>query len=296
MSHKTGVAATLALLVSVSASSACHRAQPSITVGSKSTTSQLIVSEIVAQHLEHRLGVKIDRRPNLGGTALAYQSLLNGEIGLYPEYSGTIVTEILREQASADAGLVFERARGEMRRIAQSELLNPLGFDDSFVAVIRTDDPRAAKVSTLSEAAKSEEGWKLGASLDFQQRGDGLPALLQYKLPMKAAPRTLEDSLIFQALQQNTVNMIVAHATDGALTSRDWKMLADDRGAFVPQQACILVRQDLLMKQPGLQAALAELSGKITTEQMRDLDARVDLAHEQARDVAADFLKKAGLQ
>jgi glycine betaine/choline ABC-type transport system substrate-binding protein len=274
----------------------CGNSPKTIVVGSMNSTEQTILGEIVAQHLEHRFGRKVDRRPNLGGSQNAYQALQNGEISLYPEYTGSIVTEILKEQAAADPSLVFERARGEMRRIAQSELLNPLGFDNGFVAVIRSDDPRAAKTSSLSEAAEAAEGWKLAASYEFQQLADGLPSLLQYKLPMKSAPRSMDGDLLLKALQQMSVTMIVARSTDGILTSKEWKTLRDDRAHFAPRQACLLVKQDMVRTQPGLQPALAELSGKISTEAMRQMNAQVDLGQVPAQQVAAAFLAKSGLQ
>lgn len=274
----------------------CGNSPKTIVVGSMSSTEQMLLAEIVAQHLEHRLGRKVDRRPNLGGTLNAYQALQNGEISLYPEYAGAIVTEILKEQPASDTSLIFERAKGEMKRVAQADLLNPLGMDNSFVAVIRGGDPRADKVSTLSEAAAVGDGWVLGASVEFQQLTDGMAALTQYKLPMKAAPRSMDGDLLFKALEQTALTMIVVRATDGVLTERNWKTLRDDRHLFVPKQACLLVQQNLLATQPGVRAALEELSGKFTTEKMRQLDALVDLGHLQARDVAASFLGQAGLQ
>ena len=90
--------------------------------------------------------------------------------------------------------------------------------------------------------------------------------------------------------------MMVAHATDGILTQSKWKTLLDDRHVFVPKQACLLVQQNLLMTQPGVRPALDELSGKITTEKMRELNASVDLGHLQPKDAAAAFLKQLGFQ
>jgi glycine betaine/choline ABC-type transport system substrate-binding protein len=260
------------------------------------STEQALLSEIVAQHLEHRLGRKVDRRPDLDGSPGAYQAFQNAEIGIYPEYTGSIVTEILREQASSDPGAVFERARGEMKRVAQAQVLNPLGFDNGFVGVIRSDDPRAARVSNLSEAAAVTDGWKLGASFEFQQLADGLPSLLQYKLPMQAAPRSMNRDLLFQALNQMTLSMIVARSTDGILTQPEWKTLRDDMGHFAPRQACLVVKLDLVSTQPGLEPALAELSGKFTTDKMRAMNAKVDIGHISMHDVAAEFLKSAGLR
>src|SRR5258707_5764773 len=167
------------LVVAALAAAGCGRPRP-IVVGSKGSTEQTLLGEIVAQHLENRLGRKIERRLGLGGTLITFQSLQNGEIGLYPEYTGAIETEILKEQPSNDPTLVFERARGELRRVAQSELLDPLGIDNRFVAVIRSDDQRAARASTLSEAAEVTNGSTVGVGSGLQQRPDRPPLLSTY--------------------------------------------------------------------------------------------------------------------
>ena len=259
-------------------------------------TEQMLLAEIVAQHLEHRLSRTVDRRPNLGPTVNAYQALQSGEVNLYPEYSGSIVTEILKEQPSSDPSLIFQRARGEMKRTAQLDLLDPLGIDSPFVAVIRADDPRASKVSTLSEAAAVSDGWALGMTSEFQQLSDGMPALTQYKLPMKAAPRSMDGGDLFTAMQKGTVTMIVTRATDGNLTQPTWKTLRDDRNLFVPKQAAVLVQDSLLVAVPAARPALQELCGKFTVEKMRKLNAQVDLDHLQPKDVAASFLTEMGLR
>lgn len=289
-----GVASAL-LLAAALAAAGCGNG-PKIAVGSMNSTEQVLLAEIVAQHLEHRLGRKVDRRPNLGQTVNAYQALQSGEINLYAEYSGSIVTEILKEQPSPDASLVFQRARGEMKRTAQADLLDPLGIENPFVAVIRADDPRASKVSTLSEAAAVSDGWALGVTAEFQQLSDGMPALTQYKLPMKAAPRSMDGGVLFKTLEQGAVTMIVVRATDGNLTQTKWKTLRDDRNVFVPKQAALLVQDNLLVAVPAARPALQELSGKFTTEKMRQLNAQVDLSYLQPKDVAASFLAESGLR
>ena len=283
------------LVLAVLAAAGCGRSRP-IVVGSKGSTEQTLLGEIVAQHLENRLGRTVERRLGLGGTLITFQSLQNGEIGLYPEYTGAIETEILKEQPSNDPALVFERARGELRRVAQSELLDPLGIDNRFVAVIRSDDQRAAKVSTLSEAAEVTSGWKVGVSYDFQQRPDGLPLLSTYRLPMLASVRSLEPGLVFRTAEQGQVSLIAANATDAPLDLKEWKVLRDDRNVFPPYQACLLVKQEVLAAEPRLRGALAELSGKFTTEKMRQLNAQVDLYHRPVAEVAAMFLAQANLK
>ena len=293
MTHRRALTCALAL---AALTAACGRSAATIVVGSKNSTEQAILGEIVAQHLEHRLMRKVTRRLSVGNTLIAYQSLQNGEIGLYPEYTGAIVTEILREQASNDAPLMFERARGEMRRVAQSELLDPLGVNNTFVGVIRANDARAGAAVNMSAAADVKEPWKIAITYDFQQRYDGIPAITQYHLPMAAPVRAVEANAIYRVLDEDQVSMIVTSATDGNLASAARKILTDDRNRFTPQQACILVRQPLLDAEPRLRAALAELSGRFDNERMRRMNAQVDVERRDVATVAAEFLAGAGLK
>ncbi|MGD1096865.1 MAG: glycine betaine ABC transporter substrate-binding protein [Bryobacteraceae bacterium] len=277
-------------------STGCGNSKKPITVGSKNFTEQVILGEIIAQHLEHRLNRPVARRLNLGGTLLSYGALVNGEISLYPEYTGTIEAEILKEQAAPDAAMVFERSRLEMARTAQMELLNPLGIDNTFVMVVRSADARKYNLHTLSDAAKVTDGWKLGVGYEFEQRIDGMPALENYHLPMGAPIRSMDLGLLYKALDQGQVTMIAANATDGPLAAHDWTTLEDDKKVFGSYQACVMVRQSLLAAEPQLKPALDELSGKFTNEIMRKLDADVDVNHRRVSDVAAEFLTRAGLK
>jgi osmoprotectant transport system substrate-binding protein len=291
---RVSVALLSCLLAACLVIGSCGGSRQPIVVGSKASADQMILGEIIAQHLERRLGRKIDRRLNIGNTIITYQALQNGQIDIYPEYTGTIVTEILKEQAAADPALVLERARGELRRIGQTEMLDPLGFSAEPVAIIAAADPRAANVSTLSEAAAVANGWKIGVSYEFQQRQDGVPALTQYHLPMTDPVRAMEASDLFRNLGEGQVSMIFGFLSDGELATGKWKALTDDRKLFTPQQACILVRQTVLDGAPGLRGALAELSGKISTATMRRLSAEVSIDHHLVADVARTFV--AGLK
>lgn len=264
-----------------------------IVVGSKNETEQMILGEIVAQHLEHRLGRTVQRRTGLGNTAILYQALLSGEIGIYPEYTGLIETDILKEQASSDPQIVRARVRQEMARVAQTEVLDPLGFDNPSAMVVRANV--AERFSNLSDAKNADKGWKLGIPYEFQSRADGFQELAAYRLPM-GSPRVLDPKQLFTALANGDVDMIAARATDGHLTSADFKILADDQKVFPPYEACLLVRKDLIAAEPALRPALAELSGKISAETMRKLNAEVDVVGRPPATVAATFLSQAGLK
>jgi osmoprotectant transport system substrate-binding protein len=274
----------------------CGKSKKPLVVGSKNFTEQVVLGEIIAQHLEHRLQRKVDRKLNLGGTLLAYQALQSGEISMYPEYTGTIESEILKETASPDPAQVYERSRLELLRQAEIVLLNPLGIDNTFAMVVRSSEAKRDHLTTLSQAAQVKDGWKLGVGYEFQQRNDGLPALNVYRLPMSAPPRSMDLGLLYKALEQGQVTMIAANATDGPLASPDLTVLEDDKKTFGSYQACIMVRQDMLADEPRLKPALDELAGKFTNAVMRKLDAAVDIDHRQPAAVAAEFLAQAGLK
>jgi len=281
---------TSAALLSAVFLASCNSKKP-IVVGSKNETEQMLLGEIVAQHLEHRLGQPVERRSGLGDTAILYQSILSGVVGVYPEYTGLIESEILKEQANPDPQIVLTRVRGQMDAM-QIEVLDPLGFDNPSAMVIRAQG--AEQIASLSEAAKVTKRWKLGIPYDFQSRSDGFQALASYRLPLDA-PRTLDKKQLFAALAKGDVDMIATRATDGHLTP-EWKILADDQKVFPPYQACLMVRKELIAAEPGLRAALAELSGKIHADTMQKLNAQVDLMNRPLAMVAADFLAQAGLK
>ncbi|HWZ33639.1 MAG TPA: glycine betaine ABC transporter substrate-binding protein [Bryobacteraceae bacterium] len=291
-----GVTFAVALGLAAGVTTGCGSKQKQIVVGSKNFTEQVVLAEIISRHLEHRLGRPVKRQLNLGGTLLTYQALQSGQISLYPEYTGTIEAEILKETPSADPLQVYERSRLELARLAQIDLLSPLGVDNTFVMVIRGADARKRNVATLSDAALVKDGWKLGMGYEFEQRIDGMTSLNQYHLPFSAAPRSMDLGLLYKALDEGQVTMIAANATDGPLTAHDWTTLRDDKKVFGSYQACVMVRQDVLADEPRLKPALAELSGKFTNEVMRKLDAAVDVDHRQPSQVAADFLAQAGLK
>ncbi len=263
-----------------------------IIVGSKEDTEQMILGEIVAQHLEHRLGRPVQRRLGLGNTGVLYQALLSGQVGVYPEYTGVIESEILKEQANSDPQIVLSRVRQEMGRVAQSEVLDPLGFNSPAAMVVRAQGTEG--IASLSDAAKVPRRWRLGVSYDFQSRSDGLQDLAAYRLSTDS-PRILDPKKLFSALANGDVDMIATRATDGHLTP-EWKVLTDDQKVFAPYEASLLVRRDLIAAEPALRPALAELSGKINAETMQKLNAEVDVTGRSAATVAAGFLERAGLK
>ena len=267
-----------------------------ITVGSKNFTEQVVLGEIVAQHLEHRLGRRVDRKLNLGGTMLAHQALVRGEIDLYPEYTGTALTTILKMPPAHDPAAALALVRQEYRARFGLEWLDSLGFNNTFAMVIRGEDARKNTIDTLSEAATYAPGWRLGVGYEFQQRPDGLEGLLKsYRLPIEGLSKTMDLGLLYQALEQGQVSMVAGNVTDGRLSVLDAVALRDDKHYFSRYDCGLVVRADRMKDNPRLQQALAELSGQFTDVTMRKLNQQVDGEHRPVRNVAEQFLREAGL-
>ncbi|HEX2055299.1 MAG TPA: glycine betaine ABC transporter substrate-binding protein [Nitrospiraceae bacterium] len=274
----------------------CDRERP-IAVGSKNFTEQVVLGEIVAQHLEHRLGGRVTRKLNLGGTLLAHQALVNGDIDLYPEYTGTALAAVLKRPLVREPVAALNSVRDEYAKRFAIQWLEPLGFNNTFAMVVRGEDARKHRIATLSEAAAHQAGWTLGMGYEFQQREDGLGGLLKtYRLPLKGSPKTMDLGLLYQALEQRHVDMVAGNATDGRLSVADVVVLRDDKQYFPPYDCVLAVRGTLLTSRPDLRQALAELAGRFSDSAMRRLNYQIDGEHRPVPEVAGEFLRSQGLQ
>ena len=279
MDRKTIVACLMLLLAGCTGSKA-------IVVGSKNFTEQVLLGEILAQQIERQLHVPVIRKLDLGGTLLAHEALTGGSIDLYPEYTGTALTAILKQPVASDAQAVFDRVRDRYHTEWQLAWLSPLGFNNTFAMVVRGEE----KASTLSDAARSR-AWRLGMGYEFQTRPDGLDGFLNiYHLRLDGAPVTMDLGLIYAALQSRKVDMIAANSTDGLLSVLDVKVLEDDRHYFPPYQCAVVARETTLARYPNLRPALEQLSGHLPDAVMRRLNYQVDGRHRPIAQVAEEFL------
>ncbi len=261
-----------------------------IRVGSKNFTEQIVLGEIVAQTIEARTSVRVERRLNLGGTFICDRALRSGDIDAYVEYSGTAQTAIFHQPVDTDRHRVFD---GIKRHYAESglTLLDPLGFENTFAMLIRGDVAARLGLQTLSAAAAYAPAWRAGFGYEFLQREDGYPGLARtYGLRFAAPPTAMDLSLIYRALAQGQVDLVAGDATSGLIDAYALVMLQDDRHYFPPYDAAIVARAPALLAHPDVHAALATLSGRISVADMRGMNRAVDAEHRDPTDVAREFL------
>ncbi len=285
--------AAFCLLLAASFFAACrpprsHR----IVVGSKNFTEQVILGELVAQYLEAKTHLEVDRRFYLAGAYISHQALLAGRIDLYVEYTGTALTAVLKQPAASDPRDVYERVKHEYASRFKLVVTEPLGFNNTFAIVIRGDDARRLNLHTLSEAACYTPRWRAGFGYEFMERPDGYQGLARtYGLKFAAPPRIMDLGLLYRALIEKQVDLVAGNSTDGLISALDLAVLEDDRHYFPPYEAVPVVREDTFERHPEVGEALAQLGGKISDEEMRRLNYAVDGEHRDVKQVASEFLR-----
>ncbi len=271
-------------------------------IGAKNFTEQVVLGELLAQQIEARTGLRVDRRFYLAGSYIAQQAMLSGRIDAYVEYTGTALTAILKQPPvrlpdpaeNEAASLAAVRALYKQRyNIVATE---PLGFENTFAMIVRPDDPGMASIHTLSQAVGAARQWRLGVGYEFEERPDGLHGLeAAYGLGFPGEPRTMDLGLLYRALAAHQVDIIAGNSTDGPIAAEHLRVLIDDKHYFPPYQAVPLVRAAALERWPQLRGAMAELGGKISADDMRAMIEAVDGEHKDVVEVVRLFRATHGL-
>jgi osmoprotectant transport system substrate-binding protein len=267
-----------------------------IVVGSKNFPEQALLGEILAQHLEARTHLHVERRFYLAGTFICQQAILAGRIDTYVEYTGTALTAILHNHIDRDPSAVFQTVQTEYKKRFGLAVLPSLGFNNTFAMVIRGEDARRLHLKTLSQAAPYAPQWRPGCGYEFMERPDGYDGLVKtYGLRFAALPRILDLGLLYRALLEKQVDLVAGNSTDGLLSARDLVVLEDDKHYFPPYEAVPVVRENTLFRFPQMREAILELGGKISDADMRRMNYAVVGQNRDIGDVAHEFLHTKGL-
>jgi len=277
--------------------SSCHKApERKITIGSKFFTEQVILAELLAQHIEARTGILVDRKTNLGGTLLVHKALLAGELDLYVEYTGTALTSVLNERPSGDSSAVYARVKSLYAERFHLEVTEPLGFENTFAMVIRGDDAQRFHLRTMSDLVPIAPQWRVGVGYEFLERPDGFRGWSErYGLHFADKPRVMDLGLIYRALVDHQVDIVAGNSTDGLIDSLGLVALHDDKHYFPPYDAVPIIRQATLARFPQLRGALAELAGKISPSDIRRLNYAVEGQLQDPAEVVRQFRVSHGL-
>jgi len=274
----------LFVLLMLSATSQAVTQLSPISVGSKTFTESYVLAEIMAQLLEAN-GHEVSRRFGFGGTLIAFQALRNGDIDVYPEYTGTISEAILELDAPLDvAGLAMALASFGL------EPLSPLGFDNTYALTVTTDLADRLKLERISDLSQ-HSALRFGLSHEFQDRADGWLGLKnQYALPQLSSG--IEHGLAYQALVKNQIDITDAYSTDAEILRYNLVILQDDLGYFPSYLAIPLARQDMNTNAKDI---LTLLAGRLNENIMQTLNAQVIIEGKTFAEVASEFLFKQGL-
>ncbi len=267
-----------------------------IIIGSKNFTESFILGELMAQQIEAHTSLKVDRRFYLAGTYICHQAVLAGRIDVYPEYTGTALTAILKQEVGGDKQDVYQRVKSEYERRFGLTLGPAFGFNDTFAMEIRGEDARRLNIKTLSQAAAFAPRWRVGVGYEFMERSDGYRGLAAaYGLHFAENPRVMDLGLLTRALRDRQIDLAAGNATDGLIPTLDLFVLEDDRHYFPPYEAVPVVREQVLREHPEVSQALAGLAGKISDQEMQQLNYSVDGQHRDVKEVAREFLQRKGL-
>jgi len=281
------------LLLTILCSPACGPGKrQTLVIGSKNFTEQVILGEMLAQHLEAKTGLHVERRFYLAGTYICHQALLAGRIDAYVEYTGTALTAILKQPAEGDPASAYDKVKREYASRFDLEVMDPLGFNNTFAIVIRGETARRLDIHKLSEAAPYAPGWRPGFGYEFMERPDGYPGLARaYHLTFGQPPRIMDLGLLYRALLEKQVDLVAGNSTDGLIAARDLVIMEDDKHYFPPYQAVPMVRRETVKRHPVVREALNQLGGKISDEEMRRLNYAVDGEHRDLAEVVREFLR-----
>jgi glycine betaine/choline ABC-type transport system substrate-binding protein len=286
----------LILIVGALLSSCSSVRSDRIVVGSKNFTESLILGELIAQQIEAQTSLKVERRFYLAGTYICHQGVLAGRIDIYPEYTGTALSAILKQNPAGSEAEVYRRVKEEYEKRLGLTLGQSFGFNDTFAMEIRGKDARRLNLKTLSQAAAYTPQWRAGFGYEFMERPDGYKGLAAaYGLHFATQPRVMDLGLLARALRDHQIDLAAGNTTDGLISALDFFVLEDDRHYFPPYEAVPVVREKALQQHPEVARALAGLAGTISDQEMRQLNYEVDGLHRDVKEVAHDFLRKKGL-
>ncbi|MGI5935851.1 MAG: glycine betaine ABC transporter substrate-binding protein [Oscillospiraceae bacterium] len=288
--------ATALVLVLTLAFVGCSSSADKITIGSKSFSENIVLGEIFAQLIEAKTDLKVERKLSLGGTFVNFEAIKNGEIDIYPEYTGTALTAQLKMDVINDPDETYRIVSEEFDKQFNVKWLKPLGLNNTYTLAVTNEIYEQHGIETFSDLAAISENLVFGAEHEFFDRPDGFNGLVEtYGMKFKGEPMKMNVALKYQAIGNGEIDVTDAFATDGQIMQYNLKILKDDMNFFPPYYAAPIIRKEVLEKHPELEDVLNSLAGLIDDMAMTELNYKVDVENQDITAVAKEFLKDNGL-
>lgn len=288
--------ALILLVFMISVSAGCNKVEKKVVIASKPHSEQYILAEMLTILIEENTDIEVEKKLGIGGgTSNIHPAMLKGEIDIYPEYSGTGLLFVLKEDLIADPDELFLEVKKRYEEEFGILWLDIYGFNNTYALAVKNETAVKYGLKNYDDLAKVSNQLTFGAEYDFFEREDGFNGLKKiYPLNFKDT-KEIDIGLKYQAIGSGQVDVINAFSTDGLLKEFGLKVLEDNKNFFPAYQAATLIREETLEKYPELKSVLNKLAGKISDDEMILLNYYVEKEKQDPADVARDFLKEKGL-
>lgn len=295
---KRGICLLAAALMAVGMLAGCGGGDKKIVIASKQFTENILLSEMYAQLVENHTDIKVERKQNLGGTSVTFPAMEKGEVDIYVEYSGTVYNEILKLEAdeTVSSGVVYEQSKLKLDQDYAITMFGSLGINNTFALAMLKSKAEELGIETMSDLSASSADLRFGANhLFYTREKDGYDSMVAlYGLSFQEALK-MDTSLLYEAVSQGKLDVIVVYATDSLLKKYEMTILQDDKELFPAYHGAPICRNDTLEKYPALKEVLDLLAGKLDDASMQDLNYQIDVENKMPEEVARAFLTEQGL-
>ena len=281
------------MLFSFSALAGCGGSD-TIVIGSKDFTEQDILGNMIYLYLKKNTDLKYEYKNEMSSNVL-FEAIKKGSVDIYTDYTGTVYANYLQHTDVKTADEVYEISKREIKEQFKIDMLDTLGFNNTYTLSVRKDTASEYNLKTYSDLAAVSGELIFGGTFEILNRPDGIPGLkTKYNMNFKEE-KGLDSTLRYQALNEKKVDVIDAFSTDGLLKKYDLVVLTDDKQFFPPYYAVPLVRDDLITNHPEIETLLLKLKNILDDDTMRELNYKVDVEQQEASVIAEDFLTEKGL-
>lgn len=267
-----------------------------VTLAGKLGTEPSIVTNMYKILIEQDTNYQVDVKDGMGKTTFLFNALKSDDIDGYLEFTGTVLGELTKESPkSKNEQAVYEQANQSLDRKFDMKMLKPMKYNNTYALAVKRDFAEKHHLKTIGDLKKVEKEIHPGFTLEFNDRGDGYKAVKKtYNLNFNQV-KTMEPKLRYQAVEKGDINLIDAYSTDAELKQYDMVVLQDDKKSFPPYQGAPLLKKSFIDQHPEIEKSLNKLEGKITDEQMQEMNYRVAEKDEDPYEVAKSYLEKEGL-